>query len=252
MTTHVLFRTRIILFWLTLLTCLAAQDSRDISKSKTNSVLNYFTTGFKSVYSDPMNRWIMGLTTTGTVVALPYDQQVKRYAQKYGLIPADLSRFGDLYGGKWAHWVLFSAILGNRVLHALPRIEMYYQFQYALVALAVNGALTAGLKLAVGRERPNGAGNRSFPSGHTSHSFVVAAVADELFGPKVGIPAYLIGGLVAVHRIHDNKHYLSDVIFGAGMGTIVGRGFAYSYREANPRFSVIPNLNGGVTLTYLF
>ena len=47
------------------------------------------------------------------------------------------------------------------------------------------------------------------------------------------MPAYLIAGLVGVHRIHDNEHWLTDVIAGAALGTIVGRGFAAAYRTAS-------------------
>jgi membrane-associated phospholipid phosphatase len=87
------------------------------------------------------------------------------------------------------------------------------------------------LKELIGRERPNGNENQSMPSGHTSHSFTVAAIAHELYGNTVGTVAYLMAGLVAASRINDNKHYLSDVIVGAGLGTIIGRGFAKTYGE---------------------
>ena len=32
-------------------------------------------------------------------------------------------------------------------------------------------------------------------------------------------------------RINDNKHYLSDVIFGAALGVAIGTGFNYLYKE---------------------
>jgi hypothetical protein len=38
------------------------------------------------------------------------------------------------------------------------------------------------------------------------------------YGWKVGVPATLVAAYVATARVHDNKHYLSDVIFGAAMG----------------------------------
>ncbi|MCK5085915.1 MAG: hypothetical protein KAQ90_00270 [Melioribacteraceae bacterium] len=36
---------------------------------------------------------------------------------------------------------------------------------------------------------------------------------------------------MGISRINDNDHYLSDVIVGAGLGTIIGRGFAKTFRE---------------------
>ena len=90
-------------------------------------------------------------------------------------------------------------------------------------AYLLNVSLTNVLKLTVGRERPNGEDDKSFPSGHASTAFTLAAVAERHFGWKVGLPAYTVAGLVAVSRLQRNKHYLSDVLAGATLGYIVGR-----------------------------
>ena len=92
------------------------------------------------------------------------------------------------------------------------------EFGSALVeAQAVNGILTTGLKVAVGRTRPDG-GSKSFPSGHTSATFATAGVLQRQFGWKVGIPAYAGGFYVAASRLAERRHYLSDVVFGAAIG----------------------------------
>ncbi len=92
-----------------------------------------------------------------------------------------------------------------------------------LDAAIVNFAYTEVIKVAVGRERPNGADNQSFPSGHTSNAFALAAVAERHYGWKLGVPAYLLAGVVGASRIQQDKHYLSDVVAGATLGYIVGR-----------------------------
>lgn len=46
------------------------------------------------------------------------------------------------------------------------------------------------------------------------------------YGLKAGIPAYAVATYVAASRLHDNRHYLSDVIFGAGIGIATGRAVA--------------------------
>jgi len=79
------------------------------------------------------------------------------------------------------------------------------------------------LKLAVGRERPNGQDNKSFPSGHTSNAFAMAAVAERHYGWKLGVPAYVLAGVMGASRLHQDKHWLSDVVAGATLGYIVGR-----------------------------
>ena len=109
---------------------------------------------------------------------------------------------------------------GGRFAHG-PRFRaMTYDM---LDAAIVNLGYTEVLKLAVGRERPNGQDNKSFPSGHTSNAFALAAVAEHHYGWKVGVPAYLSAGVIGVSRLHQDKHWLSDVIAGGTLGYLVGR-----------------------------
>ncbi len=83
-------------------------------------------------------------------------------------------------------------------------------------------ATTQGIKYVAGRTRPDGTG-RSFPSGHTSSAFATATVLQRHYGWKVGIPAYALAGYVGASRLNANKHYLSDVAFGAALGIVAGR-----------------------------
>ncbi len=63
------------------------------------------------------------------------------------------------------------------------------------------------------------------------------------YGWKVGAPAYAVAGYVAGSRLSENKHYLSDVIFGAAVGIMVGRTVTIDLAEA--RFAVSPLLTPG-------
>jgi membrane-associated phospholipid phosphatase len=89
-------------------------------------------------------------------------------------------------------------------------------------AQIVNGVLTQGLKAATQRTRPNGGGH-AFPSGHTSATLATAEVIREHYGWKWGAPLYAVGAYVSVSRMVDNKHWASDVIFGAALGVISAR-----------------------------
>jgi membrane-associated phospholipid phosphatase len=80
-----------------------------------------------------------------------------------------------------------------------------------------------GTKLAVGRQRPDGSDSMSFPSGHSASTFATATVLQQHFGWKVGVPAYTFAGFVAASRMASSKHYLSDVVLGAGIGIAAGR-----------------------------
>lgn len=122
---------------------------------------------------------------------------------------------------------------------------------HATEAIVVSGAVSGLLKFAIGRARPYLApgepgefgpggdefrpgrglgGYTSFPSGHTTAAFAAAsAVSVELgrMNPHAGRIAtpFLYGGatLVALSRVYDNKHWVSDVVMGAAVGTFVGR-----------------------------
>lgn len=95
-----------------------------------------------------------------------------------------------------------------------------YDFAQAAI---VNGAYTSILKYSVHRTRPDGSDSLSFPSGHTSTAFSLATVANQHYGWKVGVPAYLLASGIGLSRIEKDKHYLSDVLAGATLGIIVGR-----------------------------
>jgi membrane-associated phospholipid phosphatase len=97
-------------------------------------------------------------------------------------------------------------------------------------AQAMSGIITHAIKFSAGRTRPDGS-RYSFPSGHTSASFATAAVLAEHFGWKVGLPAYAAAAYVGTSRLSENKHYASDVIFGAAIGLVAGRTVTIGKRE---------------------
>jgi hypothetical protein len=100
-------------------------------------------------------------------------------------------------------------------------------------AQLVSQAYVQAIKFTVQRERPDKSNSVSFPSGHSASAFATASVLQRHYGWKVGVPAAVVAAYVATARVHDNKHYLSDVIFGGAMGiaaqrTVMLRGGRYS------------------------
>jgi membrane-associated phospholipid phosphatase len=90
-------------------------------------------------------------------------------------------------------------------------------------ALAVDELMTESLKHLTHRERPDGSDFNSFPSGHASTTFAFATALERHLGWRNAVPAYILSSYVAASRLHDNRHYLSDVAFGAAVGIIAGR-----------------------------
>ena len=195
-----------------------------------DSVLGYFTESTSKILSNQTNQLILGSAALAALAATKVDHQVKSYAQIKGLLPDNISHIGDMYGGRWGHWILWSSILATSLVDG-KKAEMSQKMEFATLAMITNVVVTEGMKRGFGRKRPNGSCCKSFPSGHTSHSFTIATIVNELYGKQIGMAGYCLAALVATSRINDNKHYLSDVIFGAGLGTVVGRGFALSYNN---------------------
>ena len=93
----------------------------------------------------------------------------------------------------------------------------------ALDAAVMNVVYFQSIKLVAQRTRPNGSNDQSFPSGHTSNAFALATVAERHYGWKMGVPAYLLAGVMGASRMKQDMHYFSDVMAGATLGYIVGR-----------------------------
>jgi len=100
-----------------------------------------------------------------------------------------------------------------------------------LRAQALTEMMVQPIKLVAQRERPDGSNHMSFPSGHAAITFAAATVIERHLGWKNSIIAYGIASYVATSRLHDNQHYLSDVVFGAAIGTIAGRTVTQHGRE---------------------
>jgi membrane-associated phospholipid phosphatase len=115
-------------------------------------------------------------------------------------------------------------------------------------AQIVAQATTQGIKYIAGRTRPDGT-HRSFPSGHASTAFATATVLQRHYGWKVGIPAYALAGYVGASRLNANKHYLSDVAFGAALGIVAGR--TVTFGVGSTKFALAPMAaQGGVGISF--
>lgn len=86
------------------------------------------------------------------------------------------------------------------------------------LSLGVTEAATYGLKHAFPEQRPNGRGDRSFPSGHTALSFASAGYLQERYGWQVGLPATAVATLVGIARVQSHDHHWYDVVAGAALG----------------------------------
>src|SRR6185503_8960210 len=89
-------------------------------------------------------------------------------------------------------------------------------------AILITQVYTQAIKLTVRRQRPEGTSRVSFPSGHASNAFAAASVIAHHY-PDLRFPAYAVASYIAVSRLAANKHHLSDVVAGSGLGWGIGR-----------------------------
>jgi membrane-associated phospholipid phosphatase len=85
------------------------------------------------------------------------------------------------------------------------------------------------LKHSTHQLRPDGSTYNSFPSGHTTTAFVGAEMMNQEFGwrsPWYSVAGYSMATATGVLRVMNNRHWLSDVVTGAGIG-ILSTKFTY-------------------------
>lgn len=71
--------------------------------------------------------------------------------------------------------------------------------------------------------RPDSSANNSFPSGHTAQAFLAATFFYKEYGkkyPVLGIGMFTVATGIGILRILNNKHWISDVLAGAGIGIL--------------------------------
>jgi membrane-associated phospholipid phosphatase len=100
-------------------------------------------------------------------------------------------------------------------------------------------AITQAIKISVRRDRPDHSNKHSFPSGHASSTFASATVLQRHLGWKAALPTYTIASYVAISRMHENRHHLSDVVFGAALGVAAGR---TTTRHGRAHWALIPTV----------
>ncbi len=90
-----------------------------------------------------------------------------------------------------------------------------------ILSEAIMGISTFVVKREANRNRPDGSNNYSFPSGHTASAFAAAEFLNQEYrdvSPWIGYAGYTVAAATGALRLYNNKHWVSDVVAGAGFG----------------------------------
>lgn len=106
---------------------------------------------------------------------------------------------------------------------AKHRNNVFNQTKYLLISELTTSLITGSLKRLTHSTRPNG-NPLAFPSGHTSQAFTGATVLFQEtkdYCLPLAYSGYLFSTATAALRVTNNKHWVSDVLAGAGIGILV-------------------------------
>ena len=122
--------------------------------------------------------------------------------------------------------------------------EEFYNFSQTLIsAYTINGLATLAIKGIANTKRPDSdwnGGHWGFPSYHAASAFTIASVIEEYYGWGPALPAYALAGLIGWSRIDERDHDLSDVVFGAAMGWVIGKSVASRHLGGDGRIQIHP------------
>lgn len=208
--------------------------------------------------------WYVGLGVSALGLTIAFDQELQ---SGLSFPNPELQKELSPYMEPWGNPVY----MGGAAMIAYFGAEMTNQDEMANVSsLALQSMLSSGLvalslKFLFHRVRPEeqlrldpyqfkgpslSRDNLSFPSGHSSIAFSLAASISAYYQDiyYVAIPLYTLAGLTAWQRIYAQKHWPSDVVMGAIIGTFIGRKLAHWQRSKSRPLSLRPGFNRGQAL----
>ena len=206
---------------------------------------------------DARDAWIAGAYFAGAALAFPFDEPVaaevrdsvlqetpglKEGARAFNLLgfPGSLLISGGLYG---AGRIFDEPAMADVGLHVTEAIVLAEAVTYLLKVTAGRARPAEGIDNSWDFELFRGLESddyQSFPSGHATAAFATAAALahemERLWGGSdvlYGVATYGPAAMVALARMFDNRHWASDVIFGAAIGAFSGWKIV-QYNHDNP------------------
>jgi len=194
--------------------------------------------GTKLSFGNPTNLGILAVAFgADRIVRHNLDERIREQRERHHFPALESGDFGTIIGNPGLH---FGGALAWYAVSVNNRDAKDYALAKALIeALAINDLTTGFLQMSVHERAPNDQ-YFGWPSGHTSSSFAVASVMHQYYGWQVGVPLYLLSGYVAASRIEDREHNVSDLVFGAALGVVIGHSVVKGELPQLGGFTILP------------
>ncbi len=210
------------------------------------ALTTHLVTNFKYLPSKENLFWA-GAGGGLALAAHPFDDDVNE-ALVGSHTAENIFKAGEILGELGTLLGSASAVYAVGRIKDLPKVS--HLGMDLIESLAMSEALTQTLKYTTRRERPDGSGKTSFPSGHAADTFAFATALERHLNWKYSVPAYVFSSYVAISRLPANRHWLSDAVFGSAVGVIAGR--TVTSHEAERPFPVaVAAVPGGVAILYV-
>ncbi|MDE5972399.1 MAG: phosphatase PAP2 family protein [Muribaculaceae bacterium] len=129
-----------------------------------------------------------------------------------------------IHADDYVQYVPAAAYLGLGAIPGVPcRHNFKERFMAEATAYVTMAVLTNALKYTVREQRPDASTRNSFPSGHTATVFTAAELIRQSYPAGIAAGAYTVAVGVAFLRLYNNRHWLNDVVAGAGIGILSAR-----------------------------
>jgi len=123
----------------------------------------------------------------------------------------------------YVQYLPVASYLGLGAIGIKCRHSFKERFAVGFTAALSMAVMVNGIKYAVKERRPDSDARNSFPSGHTATAFMGAELMRTEYGMGLGIASYAVAAGVAFLRLYNGRHWLNDVISGAGVGILSAR-----------------------------
>lgn len=188
------------------------------------------------------NLLILGAALGGSIsIRQDLDDQVRestaRHPERWGDFSSTLGTFGEVQYQVPALLAVYGYSLRQQDPH------LHDMMTTMISAYTLTGLSTLAIKGATNTERPSddwNEGEYGFPSFHVGSTMTIAAVASDYYGWKAGLPLYTLAGLIGWSRLDERDHDLSDVVFGAALGFVIGKAVSGRQLTGDSRIELRP------------